>query len=52
MTRRDAEEFMALAADAGVRAETEVYALEDANEALAAIRSDEVRGAAVLAVGG
>ncbi len=50
MTRRDAEEFMALAAEAGVRVETEIYALEDANDALAAIRSDAVRGAAVLTV--
>ena len=48
MTRRDAEEFMALAAEADVRAEVEVFALEDANAALAAIADDAVRGAAVL----
>jgi alcohol dehydrogenase, propanol-preferring len=48
MTRRDAEEFMALAAEAGVRAEIETYPLEAANDALAAIKSDAVRGAAVL----
>jgi len=50
MTRRDAEEFMALAAEAQVRAEIEVFPLERANDALAAIARDDVRGAAVLAV--
>ncbi|MGI8797573.1 MAG: zinc-dependent alcohol dehydrogenase family protein [Acidimicrobiia bacterium] len=48
MTRRDAEEFMALADDAGVRASYVTFPLEDANDALAAIASDAVRGAAVL----
>jgi alcohol dehydrogenase, propanol-preferring len=50
MTRRDADEFMALAAQARIRAEVESYALEDASEALIAIAEDQVRGAAVLAV--
>jgi propanol-preferring alcohol dehydrogenase len=50
LTRRDAHEFMALAADAGVRASFETYPLEAANQALAAIKSDAVRGAAVLDV--
>lgn len=48
MTRRDAQEFMDLAAEAGIRVEYETYALEDANDALLAIASDDVRGAAVL----
>jgi len=48
MTRRDAEEFMALADDAGVRASYVTFPLEDANDALAAIASEAVRGAAVL----
>jgi len=48
MTRRDAEEFMALAAEAGVRTSFVTYPLGSANEALAAIASDAVRGAAVL----
>jgi len=52
MTRRDAEEFMALAADADVRAEVVTYPLEEAGAALAAIAGDAVRGAAVLAVAG
>jgi propanol-preferring alcohol dehydrogenase len=50
MTRRDADEFMALAAQATIRAEVESYALEDAADALIAIAEDRVRGAAVLAV--
>lgn len=48
MTRRDATEFMAIAAEANIRVAYETYALEDANDALAAIASDDVRGAAVL----
>lgn len=48
MTRADAEEFMALAAEAGVRTSFVTFPLEDANDALAAIASDAIRGAAVL----
>jgi propanol-preferring alcohol dehydrogenase len=48
MTRRDAQEFMAIAAEANIRVAYETYALEDANDALAAIASDDIRGAAVL----
>jgi len=48
MTRRDAEEFMALAAEAGVRTSFVTFPLEEANDALAAIASDAIRGAAVL----
>ena len=50
MTRRDAEEFMALTADAGVRTSFVTFPLEDANDALAAIASDTIRAAAVLAL--
>jgi alcohol dehydrogenase, propanol-preferring len=50
MTRRDAEELMALAVEAGVRTSYETFPLEAANDALAAIASDAVQGAAVLAV--
>jgi propanol-preferring alcohol dehydrogenase len=50
MTRQDAAELMALAVEAGVRADVETFALEEANRALAAIKSDSVRGAAVLTV--
>ena len=48
LTRRDAEEFLALAAEAGVRTETVIYALDRANDALADLRSGVLQGAAVL----
>ena len=48
MTRNDAREFMAIAAEAGIRVEYVTYPLEQANDTLAAIASDSVRGAAVL----
>jgi alcohol dehydrogenase, propanol-preferring len=50
LTRRDAEEFMALAPQVPVRTEVEVYSLADANDALDRLRAGEVRGAAVLRV--
>jgi propanol-preferring alcohol dehydrogenase len=52
LTRRDAEEFMAIAAAAPVKAEVETYPLEDADDALLAVARDAVRGAAVLTVVG
>ena len=51
LTRRDGEEFMRLAPEAGVRTEIERYPLAEAGEALDRLRAGEVRGAAVLAVG-
>jgi alcohol dehydrogenase, propanol-preferring len=48
LTRRDAEEFLALAPEAGVRTETVTYPLDRANEALADLRSGALQGAAVL----
>src|SRR2546427_1916266 len=48
LTRRDGEEFMALAPSVPVRTEVETHPLEDANEALDRLRSGRVRGAAVL----
>jgi len=50
LTRRDGEEFMALAPQVPVRTEVELYPLEEANEALDSIRSGSLRGAAVLQV--
>jgi alcohol dehydrogenase, propanol-preferring len=52
LTRRDAEEFLALVAEHGIRATATAYRLEDANDALLAIASDAVQGAAVLDVAG
>jgi len=48
VTRRDAEEFLALASRVPVRTEVETFPLSQANEALAALREGNVRGAAVL----
>ena len=48
MTRRDAAEFMELASAAGIRATYATFPLERANDALLAIASDAVSGAAVL----
>jgi propanol-preferring alcohol dehydrogenase len=51
LTRRDGEEFLALAPQVPVRTEVRAYPLERANEALADLREGRVRGAAVLEVG-
>lgn len=51
-TRRDAEQFLDLAASIPVRAETESFELEEANEALVRVKRGEIRGAAVLAIRG
>ena len=48
LTRRDAEEFLALAPAAGVRTETVTYPLDRANDALSDLRGGALRGAAVL----
>ena len=49
-TRRDAEEFLALAAEIPVRAQTDVSGVAAANEALARVKRGEIRGAAVLRI--
>jgi propanol-preferring alcohol dehydrogenase len=48
LTRRDGEEFMALAPKVPVRTEVETFRLEEANEALARLRAGKIQGAAVL----
>jgi len=48
LTRRDAQEFLALAPELGVRTQVQTFALEQANEALEHLRNGKVRGAAVL----
>ncbi len=50
LTRKDGEEFLALAPRVPVRTEVATFALEEANAALGALRAGEIRGAAVLAV--
>lgn len=48
LTRRDGEEFLALAAKIPIQAETETFSLARANEALASLRSGDIHGTAVL----
>jgi propanol-preferring alcohol dehydrogenase len=48
VTRRDTEEFLALAPRVPVRTEVQPFPLSEANEALARLRGGRIRGAAVL----
>jgi alcohol dehydrogenase, propanol-preferring len=48
LTRRDGEEFLALAPRVPVHTEVQTFPLEEANEALDRLRSGKVQGAAVL----
>jgi propanol-preferring alcohol dehydrogenase len=48
LSRRDGNEFLALAPTVPVRTEVQCFTLGDANEALASLRSGRIRGAAVL----
>lgn len=48
LTRRDGEEFLRLAPRVPVRTEVQTFPLAHANEALAALRSGQLQGAAVL----
>jgi propanol-preferring alcohol dehydrogenase len=50
LTRQDGLDFLALAPEIPVRTETVLFPLEEANEALEALRDGKVRGAAVLFV--
>ena len=48
LTRKDGEDFLALAGRTQLRTDTTRYSLEQANEALTALRSGKLQGAAVL----
>ncbi len=48
LTRRDAQEFLAIAPKVPIRTHTEPYALADANRALDNLRRGRITGAAVL----
>jgi propanol-preferring alcohol dehydrogenase len=48
LTRRDGEQFLALAPQVPVRTSTEAFPLAEANEALARLREGRITGAAVL----
>jgi propanol-preferring alcohol dehydrogenase len=48
LTRADAQAFLALAPEVPVQAQTQVFPMRHANEALTALRTGRVKGAAVL----
>ncbi len=48
MTRADARDFLALAAQIGLQPKVTVFSLDQANEALMAVKHDAVDGAAVI----
>jgi propanol-preferring alcohol dehydrogenase len=51
ITRKDVEEFLALAAEIPIRPEVQEYRLEEANRALIELKERKIRGAKVLKVG-
>jgi propanol-preferring alcohol dehydrogenase len=50
LTRRDGEEFLAIAPQVPVKTDVETFPLERANEALVRLRKGQIQGAAVLTV--
>ena len=50
VSRSDIGEFLKLAAEVPIKPEVEEFALEEANEALAALKNGQIRGAKVLIV--
>jgi alcohol dehydrogenase, propanol-preferring len=50
LTRRDGEDFLALAPKVPIRTQVEAFPLSAANEALESLRSGKIQGAAVLVV--
>jgi len=50
MTRADARDFLELAAKIGLKPQVTVFPLDQANEALAAVKSDQINGAAVITI--
>ncbi len=50
LTRRDGEEFLALAPKVPVQTSVQMFPLDQANLALSQLRSGKIEGAAVLSV--
>src|SRR4051812_14112640 len=51
MTRLDARDFLQIAGEINLRPRVTAFALDQANEALAAVRNDSIDGAAVIVMG-
>jgi propanol-preferring alcohol dehydrogenase len=51
LTRRDGDEFLALAQRVPIHTTVQTFPLSEANEALARLRAGKIRGAAVLVPG-
>ncbi|TKJ36583.1 alcohol dehydrogenase [candidate division LCP-89 bacterium B3_LCP] len=51
VSRRDVSEFLGLAAEIGIKPETQEYRREDANSALLELKEGKIRGAKVLKIG-
>jgi propanol-preferring alcohol dehydrogenase len=51
ITRNDVNEFLSLAAEINLKPEIQVFALEQANQALIELKAGEIRGAKVLKIG-
>jgi propanol-preferring alcohol dehydrogenase len=49
-TRTDGEDFLRVAAEIPIRTQINEYPLEDANRVLNFLKSDAIRGAAVLRI--
>ncbi len=49
-TRKDGEDFLAVAAEIPIHTQVQTFALADANVALNALKNDAIRGAAVLVI--
>ena len=50
-TRKDGEDFLAVAAEIPIRTHVQIFPLAEANRALNALKNDAIAGAAVLRVG-
>jgi alcohol dehydrogenase, propanol-preferring len=50
MTRADAKDFLQLAAQIGLRSKTTAFSLDQVNDALIAVKSDSIEGAAVIVI--
>ncbi len=48
LTRKDGDDFFEIASQIKIKTETRLFPLQEANEALAAVRSGKIQGAAVL----